>query len=118
MEFDVVEDRQVLIERVMEVMAGYIRKEVPESGIFKGPWLVLRYPGTAHEGRFYSQHSAQHGCALRAAMVVEGTDAEISNYVFFGSRSECIAWLENSNNRDGLIEIYNHLSEKADHYEK
>ena len=117
MAFDIVKGRRVLIERVMEAMAGYIRDSVPESGSFKGPWLVLRYPGTEHEGRLYSQYSQQHGCALRASVVVEGTDVEISHYVFFGSKDDCIAWLEDSAHRDELIESYNELTERADNYE-
>lgn len=118
MEIDVAEGRKILMERVMEAMAGFIRDKVPDSGVFKGPWLVLGYPGTEHEGRFYSQYSAKHGCALKAAMVVAGTDVEISNYVLFGSKSDCITWLEDGTNRDELVEIYNHLVEKADRYDR
>ena len=114
MAFDVVRGRRVLMDAVMKAMAGHIRNKVPEAGVFKGPWLTMKYPGTDHQGRFYAQYSQEHGCALRASMVVKGTDREISNYVFFGSKQACIAWLEDSSHIDELMGIYNHLMESAD----
>ena len=102
------------MEAVMNAMAGYICNKVPEKGTFKGPWLTMNYPGTEHQGRLYTQHSEKYGCALRASMVVKGTDREISDYVFFGSRQECLDWLQDESHVDELIGIYNHLLEKAD----
>lgn len=117
MAFDILRGRRVLMEAVMNGMAGHIRNKVPETGIFKGPWLTMKYPGTEHQGRFYAQYSPEHGCALRASMVVRSTDREFSNYVFFGSKQECIAWLEDGSHVDELMGIYNHLTEKADDLE-
>lgn len=114
MAFDILRGRRVLMEAVMNAMIGCIRNKVPETGIFKGPWLTMKYPGTEHQGRLYAQYSEEHGCALRASMVVKGTDCEISNYVFFGSKQECIAWLEDDSHIDELMGIYDHLMEKAD----
>ena len=112
--FNISKGRRVLIERVMEAMAGFIRDKVPESGVFKGPWLTIKYPGTNHQGRLYAEYSREHGCALRASMAVRDTDREVSNYVLFGSKQACIAWLEDSSHLEELISIYNHLAEKAD----
>ena len=101
----------------MEMMAKHIQQKVPDKGMFKGPWLILNYPGTEHKGRFYAQYSENDGCALRAAMVVKGTDREISNYVFFGSKQECLDWLDDKSHLDALMKIYDHLVEKADDME-
>ena len=114
MAFDILKGRRVLMEGVMNAMAGSIRGKVPDTGKFKGPWYTMKYPGTEHQGRLYAQYSAEHGCTLRASMVVKGTDREIFNYVFFGSKQECIAWLEDKNHVDELMGIYNDLMEKAD----
>ena len=51
---------------------------------------------------------------IRASMIVKGTSREISNYVFFGSKQECLDWLNDKSHVEELIEIYNHLVEKAD----
>jgi hypothetical protein len=72
----------------------------------------MKYPGTEHQGRFYAQYSPEHGCALRASMVVRSADREFSNYVFFGSKQECLDWLNDKSHIEELIEIYNHLMEK------
>lgn len=33
---------------------------------------------------------------------------------FFGSKQECLAWLKEESHVEELMEIYNHLVEKAD----
>lgn len=117
MAFDILRGRRVLMEAVMNAMIGCIRDKVPEAGIFKDPWLTMKYPGTEHQGRLYAQYSEAHGCALRASMVVRDTDREVSNYVFFGSKQECLEWLNDKRHIEELIEIYNHLMQKADDLE-
>lgn len=115
MEMDFVEARQVLITGVMAGMVQLMEKKVPEKGIFRPAILALVYPGSVHEGRLYVQYSADHGCGIRASMIVEGTDRELSNYVFFGRRQECVGWLQDESHVEELIGIYNHLTQKADH---
>ena len=114
MEFDNEQARRILIPAVMEAEIKSIMRDVPNKGIFRSVSWAMRYPGTEHEGRLSAQHSPEHGCALRASMIVEGTTCEVSNYVYFGSKQECIDWLKDERNVDVLIGIYNHLVEKAD----
>lgn len=111
---ELLEDRRMLVSAVMEYEARTVAQKVPEKGMFPPVSWAMSYCGTEHEGRLYTQYSPEHGCALRASMVVRGTDREFSNYVFFGSKQECIAWLEDGSHVDELIEIYNHLMERAD----
>ena len=51
---------------------------------------------------------------IRASMIAKGTSREVSNYVFFGSKQECLDWLKDESHVDELIGIYDHLAEKAD----
>ena len=111
---DLLEDRRMLVSGVMEYEAKTVAHKVPEKGIFSPVSWAMRYCGTAHEGRLYTQYSPEHGCVIRASMIAEGTDREVSNYVFYGSKQECIAWLEDGSHVDELMGIYNHLMERAD----
>ena len=111
---ELLEDRRMLVSGVMEFEAKTVARKVPEKGIFAPVSWAMSYCGTAHEGRLYTQYSPEHGCVIRASMIAEGTDREVSNYVFYGSRQECLDWLKDESHVDELIEIYNHLAEKAD----
>ena len=114
MAFDIERAKRVLISAVMEMEIKSITSKVPEKGIFNPVSWALQYPGTEHKGRLYTQYSAEHGCVIRASMIVKGTSQEVSNYVFFGSKQECIDWLKDESHVEELIEIYNHLVERAD----
>ena len=114
MAFDNEKAKRVLIPAVMEAEIKSIMSKVPEKGIFGPVSWAMQYPGTEHKGRFTTQYSAEHGCVIRASMIVKGTSREISNYVFFGSKQECLDWLNDKSHVEELIEIYNHLVEKAD----
>ena len=114
MEFDIEEAKRILIPAVMEAEVKSIMSKVPEKGIFGPVSWALQYPGTEHEGRLYTQYSAEHGCVIRASMIVQGTSREVSNYVFFGSKQECLDWLKDESHVEELIGIYNHLVEQAD----
>lgn len=108
------EGRQMLIAGIMEFLAKSVRQKVPEKGVFGPVSWAMRYYGTEHQGRLYVQYSPEHGCAIRASMIPEGTSREIANYVYFGSREACIAWLNDKSHIDELREIYDHLLERAD----
>ena len=114
MEFDNEKARKILIHAVMEAQVRSMLSKVPEKGIFRPVSWAMVYPGTDHKGRIYTQHSAEHGCAIRASMIVEGTSREVTDYVFFGTRQACIDWLRDESHEEVLIDIYNHLMEKAD----
>ena len=114
MEFDNKKAKRVLIPAVMEAQANSVMSTVPEKGIFSPVCWAMRYPGTEHEGRLYTQHSQEHGCVIRASMIVNGTSREVSNHVFFGSRQECLDWLKEESHVEELIGIYDHLVESAD----
>lgn len=111
---DLLEDKRILVSGVMEYEAKSVARKVPEKGVFAPVSWAMSYCGTTHEGRLYTQYSAEHGCAIRASMIANGTSREISNYVFYGSRQECIAWLKDEAHVDELIGIYDHLAEQAD----
>ena len=108
------EMRRFLLNAVMEREAELAVQRLPEKGIFQKFSLAMRYPGTEHEGRLYVEYSPEHGCVIRASMIVEGTCREISNYVFFGGRQDCIAWLRDKDHIEELMEVYDHLMERAD----
>lgn len=110
---DCLELRRALITAVMDGEAIAAERKVPEKGIFSPVFVSLSYYGTEHKGRLYVQYNSEYGCTIRASIVPNGTSLEISNYVFYGNKQECIAWLRDSSNVDKLIETYNHLSEKA-----
>ena len=114
MDFDIIKAKKVLIHAVMEAEVKSIISCVPPAGPFRSVCWALEYPECPHEGRLYTQHSTEHGCAIRASMIVDGTDREVSDFLFSGSKSECIAWLEDAAHEELLIEIYDHLAEKAD----
>ena len=111
---ELLEDRRLLVSGVMEYEAKTVAQKVPEKGIFAPVCWAMCYCGTEHEGRLYTQYSAEHGCVIRASMIANGTSREVTNYVFYGSRQECLDWLRDEANVDELIGIYNHLAEKAD----
>ncbi|MBQ2854394.1 MAG: hypothetical protein IJE81_02855 [Oscillospiraceae bacterium] len=106
--------RRFLVSAVMEKEAELAEQRLPEKGMFAPFSLAMRYPGTEHKGRLYVQYSADHGCGIRASMIVDGTCREISNFVFFGDRQACIQWLRNRDNVEPLVEIYDHLMQQAD----
>ena len=108
------EAKKVLIHAVVEAEVKSIISRVPPAGPFRPVCWALQYPDCPHEGRLYTQYSPEHGCTIRASMIVGGTDREVSNFLFSGSKGECIAWLEDKANEELLIETYDHLSEKAD----
>ena len=111
---ELLEDRRMLVSAVMEAEVKSVIRKVPEKGIFAPVSWAMRYCGTAHEGRLYTQYSPEHGCAIRASVIANGTSREISNFVFYGSKQECIAWLKDESHVDELIGIYNHLVESVD----
>lgn len=107
------EAKRVLISAVMEGEANAAERKVPDKGIFSPVFVALSYCGTEHKGRLYIQYSKEYGCVMRASIIPNGTLQEISNYILYGSKQECLAWLRDTSNVDKLIEIYNHLAEKA-----
>lgn len=111
---DLLKGRRVLVSAVMEAEVKTVMQKVPEKGIFAPAFWAMSYFGTEHKGRLYTQYSEEHGCVIRASIIAKGTDQEISNYVFYGSKQECLDWLRDESHVDELIEIYDHLVEKAD----
>ena len=111
---ELLEDRRMLVSAVMEYEARTVAQKVPEKGMFPPVSWAMSYCGTEHEGRLYTQYSPEYGCVIRASMIANGTSREVSNYVFYGSAQECLDWLKDESHVDELIEIYNHLAEKAD----
>ena len=107
-------NRRILVSAVMERGGISVAQKEPDKGVFAPVFWQMHYYGTGHTGRLYTQYSSEHGCAIRASVIAEGTDREISNYVFFGSKEECLAWLKEEAHVEELIEIYNHLVEKAE----
>lgn len=111
---DLQEGRRFLLSAVMEAEIKSVLQKVPEKGVFPPVSWAMHYYGTGHEGRLYVQHSTEQGCAIRASIIPEGSSRELSNYVFFGSRQACLDWLKEARHVDVLMEIYDHLVEKAD----
>ncbi len=110
----VLECRQRLLSTAMDVEVKQIMENVPDAGKFDPVWVEMRYYGTEHTAFLYAEHSETHGCRLRASVNPRGTDLEISNYIFYGSRQDCIDWLKDESHIDELIGIYNHLAQAAD----
>lgn len=108
------ECRRRLLSTAMEVEVNQIMANVPDAGKFDPVWVEMRYYGTEHTAFLYAEHNAAHGCRLRASVRPSGTDLEISNYIFFGSKRECVDWLKDESHIDELIGIYNHLAQAAD----
>ena len=111
---ELLEDRRMLVSAVMKAEAKSVAEKVSEKGIFSPVSWAMSYCGTAHEGRLYTQYSAEHGCVIRASMIGKGTDWEISNVVFYGSKDACLAWLNEEAHVDEMIEIYDHLADRVD----
>lgn len=111
---NVSELRQTLLSAVMDAGVNQVLANVPDTGKFRPVVVKMHYYGTEHDGFLYVEHSAAHGCAIRASINPKGTDMEISNYVFFGSKQDCIDWLKDTAQIDTLMEVYNHLAKKAD----
>ena len=80
MDFDIIKAKKVLIHAVMEAEVKSIISCVPPAGPFRSVCWALEYPECPHEGRLYTQHSTEHGCAIRASMIVDGTDREVSDF--------------------------------------
>lgn len=110
---DMLERRRHLLDTAMGVETKLVLEHVPDSGRFS-PVYVRMVEYAKHDGFLYVEHSAAHGCAIRASVNPKGTDLEISNYVFFGSRQDCIDWLKDKAHLDELLKIYDHLIQKAD----
>lgn len=110
----VLEGRQRLLSTATDVEVKQIMANVPDAGKFNPVWVEMRYYGTEHTAFLYAEHDAAHGCRLRASVNPKGTDLEISNYIFCGSRQDCIDWLTDESHIDELIGIYNHLAQAAD----
>lgn len=108
------EERMLLVKKAAEFVAQWAREHTPEVGPFRGSVWSLKYPGTCHEPRLSIQHSASFGCVIRASVVAEGTDWEVSNYMFFGSKAECIAWLGKEGSHQALVEAYAGLIDRTD----
>lgn len=111
---DLMEGRRMLVSGIMKAEAKSVAEKVPEKGIFSPISWAMAYYGTEHEGRLYVQHHNEHGCMIRASMIGKGTDWEISNVVFYGSKDACLAWLNEEVHVDELIEIYDHLADRVD----
>ena len=111
---NVVECRRKLLSVAMDVEGKQVMEQVPDTGRFSPVYVEMNYYKTAHVGFLYVQYSAEHGCAIRASINPKGTDLEISNFVFSGNKQACLAWLKDEAHIDALMEIYNHLAEKAD----
>ncbi len=110
----VLECRRKLLSTAMDVEVKQIIANVPDAGKFNPVWVKMRYYGTEHTGFLYVEHNTAHGCRIRASVNPKGTDLEISNYIFYGSKRECIDWLKDESHIDELVETYNHLAQKAD----
>lgn len=108
------EPRTMLVSAVVNALITSIEKKVPEKGIFGPVCWSMSYYGTEYGGRLYCEYSQTHGCRIRASMLMENSGRETSNYLFSGSKHECIDWLQADGRVEELIEIYNHLMEKAD----
>lgn len=106
--------RNMLIDAITQATVKTARERVPEKGVFRQVCYAMTYFGTPHKGRIYLQYSPEAGCILRASMIPHGTDREISNYLFSGTRDQCLQWLERAETRGELLEIYNHLAQRAD----
>lgn len=113
---DLMEGRHILLSAIIEHEIKSVTERVPETGRFSPVFWQMAYYGTAHKGRLYTEYSEAHGCAVRASMIPNGTDAEISNYLFFGKKQACLDWLAESSRVEELIGIYDKLAKRADTY--
>ncbi len=110
---DAQERKRRLVSTAMDVETKQVLAHVPDSGSFS-PVYVRMIKYAVHDGYLYVEHSAAHGCTIRASVNPSGTDLEISNYIFYGSKQKCIDWLKDESHIDELVETYNQLAQKAD----
>lgn len=111
---DALERKRRLLSAGMDVVAKQALEYVPDSGSFSPTWVQLNNYAVGYDGYLRIEHSAAHGCTIRASINPKGTDLEISNYIFFGSKRECIDWLKDGTHLDELLKIFDHLAQKAD----
>lgn len=111
---DAQERKQKLVSAGMEVEVEQALKHVPDSGSFSPTWVQLSKYAAGYDAYLRIEHSTEHGCAIRASVNPQGTDLEISNYMFFGSKQDCISWLKDGAHMEKLLKTYDHLVQKAD----
>jgi len=107
------ERKQRLVSGGMEVEVKQALKHVPDSGSFSPTWVQLSNYAAGYDAYLRIEHSEEHGYAIRASVNPEGTDLEISNYMFFGSKQDCIGWLKDGAHTEELLKTYDHLVQKA-----
>ena len=114
MNMEIDKARELLVNRVADVAAEMIPQRIPAQGSFQRFGWFMQYPGTEHQVRLEIQPSPRYGCSLRASVVAAGTDWMVSNYVHFGDRDDCVAWLRKVESRRELLESFAHLIDRAD----
>ena len=114
MELSLKKGMDILIPAVAEELTKKVIAEIPEKGVFSTRSFGIKFPRTRHEGWMGVEYSREHGCAVRAGVLVNGSDQMISNYLFFGSREETLAWLADSDRQEETKAAFFHLLERAD----
>ena len=108
-------DKELLVLKAMDVIADLTRERVPEDGIFQPVSVIFDYPGTSFACKLKVEKGYQqtNSRCITAGMYRRGDDRLVSNYLYFGTKEEILAWLSAPENSSLLINTYEHLAERA-----
>ena len=105
----------ILYETVMKQLVQAAREEMPETGTFRRITVVGYCKGSPLRSilGIEESYSSETQRYITFGMYREGEDRITSNYLFKGTKQEVLAWLETPENREQVIDAYEHLEDKA-----
>jgi len=109
--------RRLLSEKGARLLAERVRKEVPQSGRFRGLSVSFKIPGTGNEGRLIIEPSltgSPEHRRLRIGVNRVGSDRLISNYLMNDTNENILKYLEKEGIAEELLSYYMSLSDRAD----
>lgn len=104
----------ILLPKAIEYIVENGEKKVPETGPFSRLWCTMSLSEQEHRCYMGLECAKQEEYAVQIGVIVAGTDKLIFNFMFFGSKPECLSWLQDEANLPILREQYIHLLNRAD----
>ena len=106
----------ILFEAVTEHLVRLARDQVPETGSFRRVSMGGYRKGHPFHSILGIEESYESETMRRISlgMYREGEDRVISNYLFRGTKQEVIAWLEDPENRQEIIDTFEHLESRLE----
>lgn len=110
------EKMEIVFSEVLRIVRERAEQGLPVRGKFSKFGIGFRFPDDLYEGALIIDFAADPANRVANISVHPiDSDRAVSNYIFFNSSREVIGWLGAGESVAQLIQIVQHLREKAEH---